>query len=179
MRVFVFALVAVVTSADAICDPWPNGTDTAFRWWQCNDGPMIYRDAKLYDETGTKEQYPVHMDKPMVVKCEIVNPTTVYGSPDLKLNIRLWSWGVIKKQCTWLPIPTLGLLDNLDACQHGIKCPIALGHQTIDVIVDFTRFSTIVKLLKDDAPYQLQYELRDRATGDKACLMAQARARTK
>ncbi|PIO76876.1 hypothetical protein TELCIR_01068 [Teladorsagia circumcincta] len=110
MWAFAFVLVSVISAAHATCEAWPNGTDTAFHWWQCNEGPIVYQDAKLYDETGTKEEYPAHLDKRMIVKCEIVNPKTVYGSPDLKLSIRLWSWGTWKKTCTWLPIPTLGLL---------------------------------------------------------------------
>lgn len=48
----------------------------------------------------------------------------------------------------------------------------------MDVVVDFTKFKAIVRLLKDDAPYQMQYELHDGMSGDKSCFMGQARART-
>ncbi|KAK5967662.1 hypothetical protein GCK32_020585, partial [Trichostrongylus colubriformis] len=144
MRGFAFALMSIVSTVlhdGAASDPWPNGTETAFRWWQCNDGPLLFLDAKLYDETG-KEEYPVHLNKPLIVESKVINPTTVYGSPDLRLSVRLWSWGPWKKVYTWLPLPTLGLLDNLDACKHGIKCPVPLGHQTTKVVVDFTKISS-------------------------------------
>ncbi|KAK6740687.1 hypothetical protein RB195_008877 [Necator americanus] len=174
----VFVLLAIVGTVTSSCQTWPNGTDTKFHWWQCSSGPVKYYSAEPYDETGTKMVYPIHLSAPAVIRCDMENPKNVYTSPSLRLKIKLWLWGTPLGGCEWFPVPTLGLLNNLDACQHGIKCPIPIGRQKMDVVVDFTKFSAIVHLLKDDKPYQLQYELHDESSGDTSCIVAQARART-
>ncbi|EYC45581.1 hypothetical protein Y032_0422g1180 [Ancylostoma ceylanicum] len=144
----------------------------------------IGKDAACDGDTSdytprTKIEYPIQLSKPSIVRCDMDNPNNVYSSPSLRLSIKLWSWGTAWGTCDWSPVPTLGLLNNLDACEHGIKCPVPTGRQTMDVTVDFTKFSVILRLLKDDAPYQFQYELHDKASGDSSCIAAQARARTK
>ncbi|KHJ80746.1 hypothetical protein OESDEN_19575 [Oesophagostomum dentatum] len=113
----------------------------------------------------------------MMMKCDILNPTRVYSSPNLLLNINLWSWGTSLGGCDWSSLPTFGLLSNQDACVHGIPCPIKVGRQEMDVIVDFTQYQKIIDMLKDDAPYQLEYLMHDKVSGDNMCFMAQARAR--
>ncbi|VDL79639.1 unnamed protein product [Nippostrongylus brasiliensis] len=180
MKTTLLVLLSIIGTVHCSqCSTWPNGTDKAFHWWQCNDGPISFLDAKIYDKTGKQVEYPIQLSEQLVFRCEIANPTRVYGSPNLRLNIRIWSWGTPRGACEWSPVPTLGLLSNLDACKNGVKCPVAVGRQKMDVVVDFTRFKAIIALLKDDTPYQLQYELHDRFTGDNACFMGQARARTK
>ncbi|PIO62434.1 hypothetical protein TELCIR_16004, partial [Teladorsagia circumcincta] len=43
---------------------------------------------------------------------------------------------------------------NLDACTNGISCPIKIGRQELDMVLDFSPYGAIIALLKDDAPYQ-------------------------
>ncbi|PIO76345.1 hypothetical protein TELCIR_01576 [Teladorsagia circumcincta] len=103
-------------------------------------------------------EYPIHLGRPIMMKCDVLNPTHVYKSPNLMLTISLWS-------------------SNLDACTHGVPCPIELGRQELDVMVDFTKFQAIINMLKDDSPYQLEYAMHDKASKDNICFMAQARAK--
>ncbi|CAJ0599093.1 unnamed protein product [Cylicocyclus nassatus] len=171
-------IVLLALSASALaCKTWPNGTDTTFHWYQCNAGPVMFYNATPFDQTGTNYEYPIHLSKPIMVKCDVLNPTHVYSSPNLKLTINLWSWGNAVGACDWSALPTFGLLSNLNACEHGIPCPIKTGRQYLNVMVDFTQYEAIINILKDDAPYQLEYAMHDKTTGDNICLMAQARAR--
>ncbi|VDM80683.1 unnamed protein product [Strongylus vulgaris] len=197
-------LLLALSATALACKTWPNGTDTTFHWYQCNAGPMMFYNATPYDQTGTafgcsafhvdtflyeyepnhyslnlgkNFEYPIHLSKPIMVKCDVLNPTHVYSAPALKLTISLWSWGTAVGGCDWSSLPTFGLLNDLNACQHGIPCPIQLGRQEIDVMVDFTQYQAIINILKDDAPYQLEYAMHDKTSGDNICLMAQARAR--
>ncbi|VDO37591.1 unnamed protein product [Haemonchus placei] len=173
----VLALVFVLIGSTFACKTWPNGTDTTFHWYQCNNGPVMFYNATPYDETGKNFEYPIHLGKPIMMKCDILNPTHVYSSPNLMLTINLWSWGTSLGTCAWTSLPTLGLLSNLDACTHGVPCPVQLGRQELDVMVDFTKYEAIINMLKDDSPYQLEYAMHDKATKDNICFMAQARAR--
>ncbi|EYC45584.1 hypothetical protein Y032_0422g1182 [Ancylostoma ceylanicum] len=52
MKSAAFVLLSIIRAASASCDTWPNGTDTAFHWWQCNSGPIKYYNAEPYDATG-------------------------------------------------------------------------------------------------------------------------------
>ncbi|KAL6727756.1 hypothetical protein ANCDUO_27103 [Ancylostoma duodenale] len=170
-------LLALSVAPTLACKTWPNGTDTTFHWYQCNSGPVMFYNATPFDQTGKNFEYPIHLGKPIMVKCDMLNPTHVYSSPSLKLNINLWSWGTSLGNCAWSALPTFGLLSDLDACTSGIPCPVKTGRQELDVIVDFTKYQAIINILKDDAPYQLEYAMHDKASGDNICLMAQARAR--
>lgn len=66
--------------------------------------------------------------------------------------------------------------NNLDGCTNGIACPIPQGNQVLKVTIDFSKFQAIINLLKNDAPYQLQITLTDKATNNKIVVTAQARA---
>ncbi|VDL82418.1 unnamed protein product [Nippostrongylus brasiliensis] len=168
------AFVGVVVACDV---KWPNGTDTNFHWYQCNTGPLTFYNATPFDQTGTTYEYPIHLGKPLMVKCDVLNPKNVYSSPNLILNINIWSWGTSLGTCAWSILPTFGMLSNLDACSHGVTCPIKVGREELDVMVDFTKYQTIINLLKDDAPYQLEYAMHDNLSKDNICFMAQARTR--
>ena len=64
----------------------------------------------------------------------------------------------------------------MNGCTNGIACPIPQGNQVLKVTIDFSKFQAIIGLLKNDAPYQLQITLTNKATGDKIVVTAQARA---
>ncbi|CAO4368760.1 unnamed protein product [Caenorhabditis nigoni] len=151
----------------------PNGTDKQMHWWQCNSGPVQFLNATPYDSTGTKYEYPIHLSKPIVVKTQIINPKNTYVKPNLRNTVNLWKYGGWAG-CTWSSIPTLGLLKDLSACDHGVPCPVKPGNQELDVVIDFTQFEQIISLLKDNQPYQLEYMLHDNTSGDDACMMVQA-----
>ena len=67
---------------------------------------------------------------------------------------------------------------KLPSCTSGLPCPVQKGPQTIQVTLDFTVHKQIVSLLKNDAPYQLEYKITDKATGKVACATFQVRALT-
>ncbi|CAJ0599844.1 unnamed protein product [Cylicocyclus nassatus] len=168
--VFLF-LVAAAFACDT---QWPNGTDTKVSWYQCNNGPITFFNVTPFDTDGNYE-YPVHLSKPLIIKADINNPKTTYGSPALKQTTNIWSWS---SSCSWSSVPTFGMLKNLDACTNGIPCPIKTGRQYMNIVNDFSPYSAIINLLKDDAPYQMQVILHDETSkADVACIIYQARAR--
>ncbi|KAE9556140.1 hypothetical protein FO519_000628 [Halicephalobus sp. NKZ332] len=175
-------LLALIGVANAVtvrdCAAFPNGTDTKLNWWPSCTGKIIFNTLAATDADGNAE-YPVQLIKPLHVNLGLVNNGAVYcGSAGCKLDTYIWSWGGWTG-CDWHSISTLGLLNNLDACTNGVPCPIAQGNQNITVVVDFSKFQAIISLLTDDSPYQLQQIITDNATGDKACVTVQARAKTK
>ena len=162
----------LVAFASAACSQIPNNTDKAMHWWQCDSGASAkFYNATPYDQTGNNYEYPIHLSKPIVVKTDLDNYGHVYSDPNLLSTVNLWSWS---DQCTWSSVPTLGLLKNLNACENGVPCPVQTGRQTLPVTLDFTKYNAIIKMLKDNEPYQLEYMLNDKASGDSTCLMSQA-----
>ncbi|CAJ0941563.1 unnamed protein product, partial [Mesorhabditis belari] len=168
------ALTAVAFSCDTV---WPNGTDKALTWFPSCAGAITFYSLSTQDQSG-KAEYPITLTKPLVIITDINNPKNVYESPNLKQTINLWSWGGLGA-CQWSTVPTLGLLSNLDACTNGVPCPVKTGRQTLPITMDFTGYDSIIKLLKDDSPYQLEMVLNDNKTKDKTCVIAQARTYTK
>ncbi|CAI4231246.1 unnamed protein product [Auanema sp. JU1783] len=164
-------LLALAASAFACDVQWPNTTNTEITWWQCG-GQIQFTSAKPTDMKGNYE-YPIHLSKPLLIVTDANNPKNVYDKPNLKQTINVWSWTT---SCTWSSVPTFGLLKNLDACTNGVQCPIKTGKQVLKFELDFSDYGTIINLLKDNAPYQLEYELHDTKLGQAACIMFQAKA---
>ncbi|KAK6028781.1 hypothetical protein OSTOST_05128, partial [Ostertagia ostertagi] len=92
---------------------------TTPNWYQCNSGPITFFNATPFDQSG-KYEYPVHLSKALIIKSDINNPKTSYGSPGLKQTTNIWSWTTT---CSWSSVPTFGMLKNLDACTNGIPMP--------------------------------------------------------
>ncbi|CAJ0580870.1 unnamed protein product, partial [Mesorhabditis spiculigera] len=177
MRQFV-VLFAVISGCLA-CDAFPNGTDKAFVWWPSCGGPVVYYSAQISDANG-KAEYPISLIAPLVITADADNQGHQYEAPNLRAAVNIWSWSNSGfNACKWVSVPTLGLLSDLDACDEGVPCPVKTGRQTLPMTMDFTKFDNIIKLLKDDSPYQLELQLHDKITGDKTCVTAQARCKTK
>ncbi|KAE9551399.1 hypothetical protein FO519_005379 [Halicephalobus sp. NKZ332] len=155
------------------CDTWPNGTDTTFNWWVSCGTKVIYYDAYPTDSNNNPE-YPIHLGQPVLAHANITNLGNVYKN--LKITLKIYSWGGWSG-CDWHELPTFGLLDNLDACQNGVPCPVPTGNQILVITLDFSKFQAIINLLTDDAPYQIWFQLSDVDSGDQTCLTVQARAR--
>uniref|UniRef100_A0AC34QGZ7 MD-2-related lipid-recognition domain-containing protein n=1 Tax=Panagrolaimus sp. JU765 TaxID=591449 RepID=A0AC34QGZ7_9BILA len=149
------------------CEQWPNGTD----WASCGTKAVYY---KLWPtDQNNNPEYPIHLGKPLIAHANLTNLGSVYSN--LKLSIKIYEWGGWTG-CSWHELPTFGLLTNLDACANGVKCPIPTGNQILDVTLDFSKFQSIIDLLKDNAPYQIWMQLQDVPTGDTTCVTVQARA---
>ncbi|KAI6240168.1 MD-2-related lipid-recognition domain and Immunoglobulin E-set domain-containing protein [Aphelenchoides fujianensis] len=151
--------LATVLSVQA-CVTFPNGTDTKANWFVC---PDVDNDGKIYSVEFTdmqgKDEYPIKLTEPLEVVMKINNPGSAHKN--IRLDIDIYSWGGWSG-CDWHEIPTFGLLSNLDACQNGVPCPIQPGDQTLNITLDFSKYSSIIALLTDDAPYQLHYKLTDK-----------------
>ncbi|TKR76699.1 hypothetical protein L596_017807 [Steinernema carpocapsae] len=127
------------------------------------------------EDASGKFEYPIVLSKPLIVEADVDNHGKTYSQ--LSLSIRLWEWNNVFG-CGWNEINTFGLLSNLDACTHGVPCPIKPGRQTLKLTIDFSKFQAIIGLLKNNAPYQIQITLADKQSSDKTCVMAQGRALT-
>ncbi|TKR76696.1 hypothetical protein L596_017804 [Steinernema carpocapsae] len=66
----------------------------------------------------------------------------------------------------------------MPGCKNGIPCPIKMGKQWIILKLDFSKFGAIIGLLKNNAAYQIQLTMKDKASSDKTCIVAQGRALT-
>ncbi len=62
---------------------------------------------------------------------------------------------------------TLFSRTDLDACANGIPCPSEMDHHTIPFLIDLSRDSSSLNLLKDDAPYQMKQVLENRENGNR------------
>ncbi|VDN23931.1 unnamed protein product, partial [Cylicostephanus goldi] len=147
----VIVFLALVAAAFACDTKWPNGTDTKVSWYQCNNGPIAFFNVTPFDADGRSlinifqfshsklrnYEYPVHLSKPLIIKADINNPKTTYGSPALKQTTNIWSWS---SSCSWSSVPTFGMLKNLDACTNGIPCPIKTGRQYLNILNDFSPY---------------------------------------
>jgi hypothetical protein len=148
------------------CDKYPNGTDTKMNWFaSCPSKATIYN--------VVADEYPIHLGKPLPVHVNLTNNGDVYQS--LTLTIKIWTWGGFSG-CDWHTLPTLGLLNNLNACEYGVPCPVPKGNQEMTLLIDFSKFQAVIDLMKDDAPYQVQM-LMTAANGDMVCATVQARCR--
>uniref|UniRef100_A0A0N5ATQ6 ML domain-containing protein n=1 Tax=Syphacia muris TaxID=451379 RepID=A0A0N5ATQ6_9BILA len=163
-------VLAILIQASLSCD-FPNGTETAVNWWDCGSGGIKIYSITPLDNDGNF-QYPIHLAQPMWVEAEIDNTVKDYTSADdLIIDILIWQYSGWAN-CKWTAVPTF-------ACSNGLTCPIPRGRQTIRVNLDFTVHKQIVSLLKNDAPYQLQYKVTDKSTGRYGCATFQVRAYTK
>ncbi|CAJ0581049.1 unnamed protein product, partial [Mesorhabditis spiculigera] len=171
------ALACLIAFASACDVAWPNNTDTKLNWFPSCSSPVTFYGLQAQDAKGNAE-YPIKLTEPLVIQADMNNPNNVYKSPNLKSTVNLWSWGSAFA-CQWSVVPTFDLLKNLDACTNGVPCPVEKGRKTIPITLDFSKFDNIIKLLKNDAPYQMEMILHDTASNDQTCVTAQARALTK
>uniref|UniRef100_A0A914CHL8 MD-2-related lipid-recognition domain-containing protein n=1 Tax=Acrobeloides nanus TaxID=290746 RepID=A0A914CHL8_9BILA len=168
LSLFLFASLSSSVFGDC---SWPNSTDTANHWWQNPSSIFTIYSLTTTNEQGQQE-YPIHLGAPLVAVLNATNTGPVISQ--LQEDIALAEWD--PNNCKWNTLPTFGLLNNLNGCTNGIACPIPQGNQVLKVTIDFSKFQAIIGLLKNDAPYQLQITLTNKATGDKIVVTAQARA---
>ncbi|CEF70182.1 MD-2-related lipid-recognition domain and Immunoglobulin E-set domain-containing protein [Strongyloides ratti] len=172
VSLFIIALIQY----SICCETFPNGTDTKLNWFNCPDSKLVIFNSVVTVDGNNNKEYPIKLKEPVYVNVNIDNNGNTFSS--IRLDLELYQWGGWQG-CSWHQIPTFGLLSNLDACKHGVPCPIASGkNQNLKVTIDFTKFESIISLLKNDAPYQLMFKLTDIPTGETSCTMVQARSFT-
>uniref|UniRef100_A0A0K0F3V2 ML domain-containing protein n=1 Tax=Strongyloides venezuelensis TaxID=75913 RepID=A0A0K0F3V2_STRVS len=158
------------------CETYPNGTDTKLNWFNCPDSGVVIFNSLVTVDANNNPEYPIKLKEPVYVNVIMDNNAGVFSS--IKLDVTLYQWGGWEG-CSWHEIPTFGLLANQNACQHGVTCPIASGkNQNIQIKLDFTKYASIISLLKNDATYQIMYKLTDNVSGQTSCTMVQARSLT-
>uniref|UniRef100_A0A0N4Z4K6 ML domain-containing protein n=1 Tax=Parastrongyloides trichosuri TaxID=131310 RepID=A0A0N4Z4K6_PARTI len=174
-KIILLTFIAIIGSTYS-CDTFPNGTDTKINWFNCPDsGEIIFHSLTTVDASGNPD-YPIKLKEPVYVNVNIDNTGVAFSS--ITLDVSLYQWGGWQG-CSWHEVPTFGLLAGQNACTNGVPCPIPAGNnQNLKITLDFTKFSSIISLLKNDAPYQLMYKLTDNASGKTSCTMVQARSIT-
>ncbi|CAJ0940971.1 unnamed protein product, partial [Mesorhabditis belari] len=169
-------LACLIAFAAACDQQWPNGTDKALTWFPSCKSPVTFYKVTALDSKG-KAEYPIKLTEPLIIQADLNNPNNQYDSPNLLSTVNLWSWGS-SAGCQWTTVPTLNLLKDLDACTNGVPCPVKTGRQILPITLDFTKFQQIIKLLKNDNPYQMEMVLNDKKSKDQTCVIAQARCLT-
>uniref|UniRef100_A0A0K0FTS4 ML domain-containing protein n=1 Tax=Strongyloides venezuelensis TaxID=75913 RepID=A0A0K0FTS4_STRVS len=176
LKLFLLLIITLIKFSIG-CETFPNGTDEKIHWFRCPDsGEVVFHSLVTVDENNN-EEYPIRLKQPVYAIVNMDNNGETYSS--IRLDLALYRWGGWQG-CSWHKIPTFGLLSNKNACKSGVPCPILSGkNQNVTFTIDFTKYSLIVGLLKNDAPYQLMYKLTDRVSGRTTCTMIQARSLTK
>ncbi|KAK0424423.1 hypothetical protein QR680_008666 [Steinernema hermaphroditum] len=174
-----YVLLASLVALSLGCDSFPNGTEHAFHWWSCGaaDGVSVsaVKPVNPDDKAYRSLQYPVKLGDDLNIAVDLVNNNKVFGK--LSLDVTVWTWGGFFK-CGWKELPTFNLLSDLDTCDVSLSCSLKKGAGPIKVKPPFSKYGVIISLLKNNAPYQLQYELSDKGGNVVYCLMAQARSLT-
>uniref|UniRef100_A0AC35TLQ0 ML domain-containing protein n=1 Tax=Rhabditophanes sp. KR3021 TaxID=114890 RepID=A0AC35TLQ0_9BILA len=169
-------LLAAFVATTYGCDKFPNNTATALNWFNCPDsGNIVFHTLVSKDASGNSE-YPVKLKEPVYINVNLDNNGATYTN--IQLDVTLYQWGGWEG-CKWSKVPTFGLLNGQDACANGVPCPIKQGkNQNLKIVIDFSKYDAIIGLLQNDAPYQLQYVLTDKASGQTSCTVVQARSLT-
>uniref|UniRef100_A0A0N5AHF3 ML domain-containing protein n=1 Tax=Syphacia muris TaxID=451379 RepID=A0A0N5AHF3_9BILA len=176
--IWIATVLALQLAAAQACT-FPNETETKMHWWDCGDGSFKITDVTSLDPEFSY-QYPIllHDKTYVIIQAENNVREITENDKNVKLNIVSWQYSGWSS-CSWTTIPTFGLLDNLDACgDGGLMCPVATGQQQMQIMLDFSKYASIIKLLKNDAPYQLKLVITDTLSNKDLCLYIQARAKT-
>ena len=140
------------------CEDFPNGTDTAVRWWNCNNADVVQVSAMKVENSNGQEEYPVDVDQLV-----ILDLTQTNSGPQIDKTLAdaaIWQWNTGPLGCRWGTIPTLGLTNNMDGCKDG-GCPIKAGSGNMKLTLDLSEFQPIINLMPTGKPYQLRMKVKD------------------
>ncbi|CEF64347.1 Hypothetical protein SRAE_1000260100 [Strongyloides ratti] len=189
MKVFIiiFITISIVYSAvlpklpasRKIC-PFPNGTDTNIHLFNC-DSKMALKiiSGKILTKSG-KEMYPVNPRQPIKIQLTAQNDGIQIDDNHVKVYIYEYTTNWLTGNCSWVEIPTFGLLSNIDGCDYAHNCPLKKGPLTLDLPLDLSSFSSIIELIAGKNPYQLVIKMYNYNKGDKqheefSCVSCQLR----
>ncbi|CAD6188727.1 unnamed protein product [Caenorhabditis auriculariae] len=181
---FAFFLVATVSTAplapvENLMDcGFPNGTDKQIHSYMCAQGEQFtITDIETLDVKGNP-LYPIDPRQPFILNLTTYN----HGEQidDNKVNVKIFQY---KNQfntntCTWVEVPSFGLLNGIDGCQFAHNCPLTSGPLFLVLPLDLSQFSAIINLLAAYKPYELQIRLFNYNKGNTkheeiACVVAQ------
>ncbi|KAI6189808.1 hypothetical protein M3Y97_00048700 [Aphelenchoides bicaudatus] len=159
---------------------FPNGTDKAFYAYNCDTTlPIQILSQNVYDNDTGKPMYPVDVKRKILIQLDAQNNGKVYADNKVDVDLAEYAYSWLKGECKWSNIPTLGLLDNIDGCDVAHNCPLEKGALKLLLPLDLTEYSTIIKILAGDKPYQLTIKMYDGSHKNQiACVVAQLKFAT-
>jgi len=143
------------------CQDDKDGTNEKIYYENCNTGePLSVTGITLTHEDGSPN-YPVDVDHVVILDMTIHNSgSQAYDNIVISAGIARYTdiFGI----CSWIGIPTFGLLDHLDGCNFGAQnlCPIKPGDTPVHDRLDLTPFQAIINLLSVSEPYQLSLSFK-------------------
>ncbi|GMR52006.1 hypothetical protein PMAYCL1PPCAC_22201 [Pristionchus mayeri] len=157
---------------------FPNGTDTTFNWWQGDSTANFQFKSVVPIDAAGNTIYPVSLKQPLRVRAHFINNQNDFVAGKLLLSMKVFKYGSWSS-CDWNQFNTRGLLDDQDACETDLDCPIIMGEHDMIVTIDFSKHTTLIGLLDNDAPYQLQLTLTDQISNTFVTVFTQTRCLTK
>ncbi|KAL1283576.1 1-phosphatidylinositol 3-phosphate 5-kinase FAB1 [Trichinella pseudospiralis] len=145
-----FLFVSLVSSAYEC--PKPNGTAKQLQYYECSTNK-------------------VHALKIVSLKlCHNTGPTVNSIIADVKVE---FYGSLFWKSCTWINIPTFGLLSNIRYC-YG--CPLLPGMMQLAMTVDFSKYTPILHFVSSGLVYAVEIVVRNGAMPENeiACLRVES-----
>uniref|UniRef100_A0A0N5B6M8 ML domain-containing protein n=1 Tax=Strongyloides papillosus TaxID=174720 RepID=A0A0N5B6M8_STREA len=173
-----FALPKLPTSRK-VC-PFPNATDTAIHFFNCDSNmPLTMISGKIKTESG-QEMYPIDPTKPMTLELTAQNNGVQINDNHVKVNIYEYTTNWLTGKCSWVEVPTFGLISNIDGCEYAHNCPLVKGPLVLSLPLDLSGYSSIIELIAGKNPYQLVIRMYNYNEGDSkheefACVTSQLR----
>ncbi|XGW05142.1 hypothetical protein V3C99_015933 [Haemonchus contortus] len=179
---FFLALITVAATKPVVdhaanC-PFPNGTDKVLHSYICAAGEQFTVSSIDTTDAAGNTVYPIDPRKPFVLRLNAYN----HGQQidDNRVNVRIFEYesGMTSTDCTWVNVPTFGLLNNIDGCDYAHNCPLTSGPLTLDLPLDLSQFSAIINILASYRPYEFEIRMFNYNKGNTkheefACVMAQ------
>uniref|UniRef100_A0AAF5CYG5 MD-2-related lipid-recognition domain-containing protein n=2 Tax=Strongyloides stercoralis TaxID=6248 RepID=A0AAF5CYG5_STRER len=185
--IIIFATVSIVNSlvlprlpsSRKTCQ-FPNGTDTNLHFYNCDSKmPLTILNVKVKNQSND-DMYPIDPRKPIKLELVAKNNGIQIDDNHVKVNIYEYTTNWLSGECSWIEIPTFGLLNNIDGCDYAHNCPLIKGPLTLDLPLDLSSYSSIIELLAGSKPYQLVIRMYNYSEGNNkheefACVTSQLR----
>ncbi|VDO73840.1 unnamed protein product [Heligmosomoides polygyrus] len=158
--------------------PFPNGTEKELHSYICAAGEQFTVSSITTVDNAGNMVYPIDPRLPFILRLTAYN----HGAQidDNKVNVRIFEYesGLTTADCSWVNVPTFGLLNNIDGCEYAHNCPLTQGPLTLDLPLDLSQFSAIINILASYRPYEFEIRLFNWNKGNTkheeiACVMAQ------
>ncbi|KRY85119.1 hypothetical protein T4D_14572, partial [Trichinella pseudospiralis] len=167
-----FLFVSLVSSAYEC--PKPNGTAKQLQYYECNTNKvhaLKIVSLKVTDK-DENESYPIDLRMPVIGIAMINNTGPTVNSIIADVNVEFYG-SLFWKSCTWINIPTFGLLSNIRYC-YG--CPLLPGMVQLAMTVDFSKYTPILHFVSSGLVYAVEIVVRNGAMPENeiACLRVES-----
>lgn len=153
------AILTVVLVTVWACDKNPNGTKTKLYFKNCNSSaPIQVKSVQVM--SGGKINYPIDVSKPISIVATSFNSGGGHSTLLTDVSLAGYSGWL----CTFVTVPTFGLLDNINGCKIGNNCPLTPGTLTLNQTVDLSKYKSIIDHLSGGTTYRLEIKIRDGST---------------